>query len=85
MSQNFISSGHHVGQVLKNYLQPCKRKRIDLLNNMKDRRNDFKLVSNIPYHPDFSSLKDTMSFLHLLLTPGQEHQKVFHKVPIIGF
>ena len=26
-----------------------------------------------------------MSFLHLLLTPDQEHQKVFHKVPIIGF
>ena len=26
-----------------------------------------------------------MSFLHLLLTPDQEHQQVFHKVPIIGF
>ena len=26
-----------------------------------------------------------MSFLHLLLTPDPEHQKVFHKVPIIGF
>ena len=26
-----------------------------------------------------------MSFLHLLLTPDQEHQKVFHKVPIIDF
>ena len=26
-----------------------------------------------------------MSLLHLLLTPALEHQKVFHKVPIIGF
>ena len=26
-----------------------------------------------------------MPFLHLLLTPDQEHQKVFHKVPIISF
>ena len=26
-----------------------------------------------------------MSFLHLLLTLDQEHQQVFHKVPIIGF
>ena len=26
-----------------------------------------------------------MSFLHLLLTPDQEHQQVSHKVPIIGF
>ena len=25
-----------------------------------------------------------MSFLHLLLTPGREYQKVFHKVPLIG-
>ena len=52
---------------------------------MKDKRNYFKLVFNITYHPNFSNLKDTMSFLHLLLTPDQEHQKVFHKVPIIGF
>ena len=40
---------------------------------------------NITHHPNFSNLKDTMSFLHLLLTPDQENQKVFHKVPIIGF
>ena len=40
---------------------------------------------NITYHSNFSNLKDTMSFQHLLLAPDQEHQKVFHKVPIIGF
>ena len=40
---------------------------------------------NIIYHPNLSNLKDTMSFLHLLLTPDQEHQQVSHKVPIIGF
>ena len=42
-------------------------------------------IRKITYHPNFSNLKDTMSFLHLLLTPDQEHQQVFHKVPIIGF
>ena len=52
---------------------------------MKDQRNDYKLVFNITYYTDFSDLKDTMSFLHLLLTPDQEHLQVFHKVPIIGF
>ena len=52
---------------------------------MKDKRNDYQLVFNIMYHPNFSHLKDTMSFLHLLLTPDQEHQKVFHKVPVTGF
>ena len=52
---------------------------------MKDKRNDYPLVFNITYHPNSSNLKDTMSFLHLLLTSNQEHQKVFHKVSIIGF
>ena len=37
------------------------------------------------YHPNFSNLKDTMSSLHQLLTTDQEHQKLFHEVPIIGF
>ena len=40
---------------------------------------------NIIYHPNFSNLKDTMSFLYLLLTQDQERQKLFHKVPVIGF
>ena len=54
---------------------------------MKDKRNDNQLVFNITYDPNFSNLKDTMSlsFLHLLLTPDPEHQKVFHKVLIVGF
>ena len=52
---------------------------------MKNKRNDYKLVFNITYHPNVSNLKDTMSFLHLLLTPDQKHQQVFHKVLIIGF
>ena len=71
--------------VTQQILKAQKRKRKDLLDNMKDKKNDFKLVFNITYHPNFSNLKDTMAFLHLLLAPDQEHQKVFHKVPIIGF
>ena len=49
---------------------------------MKDKRNDYQLVFNITYYQNCSILKDTM---HLLLTPDQENQKVFDKVPIIGF
>ena len=71
--------------VTQQILKARKRKRKDLLIDTKDKWNDFKLAFNITYHPNFSNLKDTMSFLHLLLTPGQEHQKVFNKVPIIGF
>ena len=49
---------------------------------MKDKRNDYQLVFNITNYQNCSNVKETM---HLLLTPGQENQKVFDKVPIIGF
>ena len=71
--------------VRQQILKARKQKRKDLLNNMKDKRNDYKLVFNMTYHPIFSNLKDTMPFLQLLLTPDQGHQQVFHKVPIIDF
>ena len=71
--------------VRQQILKARTHKRKDLLNNMKDKRNDYQLVFNITYHPNFSKLKDTMSLLHLLFTPDQEHQNVFHKVAIIGF
>ena len=55
--------------VRQQILKARKQKRKDLLNNMKDKRNDYKLVFNVTYHPNFSNLKDTMLFWHLLLTP----------------
>ena len=35
----------------------------ELQNNMKDKRNDYKLMFKITYHPNFSNLKDTY-YLH---------------------
>ena len=40
---------------------------------------------NITCHSNFSNLKDTMSFPHLLLTSDQEYKKLSHEVSIIGF
>ena len=71
--------------VRQQILKARTHKRNDLLNNMKDKRNDYQLVFNITYHPNFSKLQNTMSCLHILLAPDQEHQKVLHKVSIIGF
>ena len=71
--------------VRRQILKSRKHTKKDLLNDMKDKRNDYKLVLNITYHPYFPNSKDKMSFLHLLLIPDQEHQQAFHKVPIIGF
>ena len=48
--------------------------------------NDLEVwLRKIPNHANVSNLKDTMSFLPLLLTQDQEHQKVFQKVPITDF
>ena len=77
--------GYSDKSVRQQVVKACKHERKDLPKDMKDKRNDYKLVFNITHYPNFSNLKDTMSFLHLLLIPAQEHQKVFQKVPIIGF
>ena len=60
--------------VRQKILKSRKHKRKGLLNDMADKRNDNKLVFNITYHLNISILKDTMSFLHQLLLPHQEHQ-----------
>ena len=37
------------------------------------------------YHPSFAQLKNITNRIHPLLTPDNEHNKVFKDVPIIGF
>ena len=37
------------------------------------------------YHPSLAQLNITMTSIHLLLTPDNEHNKVFRDVPVIGF
>ena len=37
------------------------------------------------YHPFLSQLKIIMTRIHLLLTPDNEHNKVFRDIPNIGF
>ena len=71
--------------VRQQILKARKLKRADLLNQSKERTDSKKFVFNITYHPTFSHLKDILSKIHLLLTPDKEHNKVFEKVPIIGF
>ena len=69
------------------YSQTLRLNRICSENLSDDKRcNDLEVwLRKIPYHANVSNLKDTMSFLPLLLTPDQEHQKVFQKVPITDF
>ena len=48
--------------VRQKILKARKHKRKDLLTIGKIKKSDFKLVFKITYHPNFSNLKNTMSF-----------------------
>ena len=69
--------------VRQQLLKDHKHKRTDLLNNIKDKINDYKFVLNITYHPNFSNLKDTISFLHLLLPKSLRDILLRAKVSLI--
>ena len=77
--------GYSDKMVRKEILKARKFKRVDLLNKSKSENNKNNLVLNITYHPLFAKLKNILSCIHLLLTPDKEHQRVFDKVPMIGF
>ena len=69
----------------KQILKARKFSRAELLNNQRKKENEDKLVLTITYHPSLAQLKAIMARIHLLLTPDNEHSKVFRDVPIIGF
>ena len=68
----------------KQILKARKLSRAELLNSQR-KKNEDKIVLNISYHPSHAQLKVIMTRIHLLLTPDNEHNKVFRDVPIIGF
>ncbi|XP_057296197.1 uncharacterized protein LOC130625148 [Hydractinia symbiolongicarpus] len=77
--------GHRSKMVRKQVLRARKFRQDDLLNTIKTRNNDNKFTFNITYHPAFMKIRRTLSKIHLLLTPNEEHRKVFPNVPIVGF
>ena len=69
----------------KRILKARKFSRTELLNSQRKKENDYKLILNITYHPSLAQLKVIMTRIQLLLTPNNEHNKVFRDVSIIGF
>ena len=59
--------------------------RNELLDRPPKDNGDRKLVLNITYHPAFARIKDTLSKINLLLTPDEEHRRVFPSLPLVGF
>ena len=71
--------------VREQIMRARKFKRDDLLDRKPREATGNNHIFNITYHPAFARIKDTLSKIHLLLTPNEEHRNVFPAVPIIGF
>ena len=66
-------------------LKERKFKQKDVLDRRSSTNDDPKLGFNFIFHPAFSKVKKTLNKIHLLLTRGKEHQKVFAQTPIVRF
>ena len=56
-------------------LKARKFSRSEVLNKRKSVGNNNRFVFNITYHPVRSKLKNILSGIHLLLTPGKNMEK----------
>ena len=71
--------------VRKQVLRAREHSRESLLEKVKSESNQRKLTFNITYYPGFQNVRNILQELHILLTPDQEHKKVFQDIPIVGF
>ena len=71
--------------VRKQILKARKLSRAELLNSQRKKENEDKIILDITYHSSLAQLKVIMTRIHLLLTPDNEHNKMFKDIPIIGF
>ena len=69
----------------KQILKARKFSRAELLNSQRKKENEDKLVLNITYHHSLARLKVIITRINLLLTPDNEHNKVFKDVAMIRF
>ena len=59
--------------------------RNQILNPVKSQSDQKKLTFNITYYLVFQNVRNILQELHILLTPDQEHRKVFQDIPVVGF
>ena len=71
--------------VTKQVLRAREHSRENLLEKVKSESNQKKLTFNITYYPVFQNVRNMLQELHILLTPDQEHKKVFQDIPVVGF
>ena len=71
--------------VRKQILQSRQYARESLIEKMKSESDQKKLIFNNTRYPFFQNVRNILQELHILLTPSQEHKKVFQDIPVVGF
>ena len=71
--------------VRQQVLRAREHSRESLLEKVKSESDQNKLTFNIIYYPVFQNVKNILQELHILLTPDQEHKKLFQDTPVAGF
>ena len=72
--------------VRKQILKARAFSRDTLLDNIKELRNNNRLVLTLTYHPSIKIFQNVLNEAHILLTPNKEHRKVFgDKPPMTGW
>ena len=80
-----FEKGYSVKMVRKRVLRAREHSRESLLEKVKSESEQKKLTFNITYYPVFQNVRNILQELHILLTPGQEHNRVFQDIPAVGF
>ena len=71
--------------VRKKVLRAREHSTESLVEKVKSESDQQKLTFNITYYPVFQNIRNILQKLHILLTPDQEHKKVFQDIPVVGF
>ena len=70
---------------IRKRLQSRQYARESLIEKMKSESDQKKLIFNNTRYPFFQNVRNILQELHILLTPSQEHKKVFQDIPVVGF
>ena len=71
--------------VTKQVLRAREHSRENLLEKVKSESDQKKLTFDITCYPVFQNVRNILQELHILLTPDQEHKKVFQDIPVVRF
>ena len=80
-----FEKGYNKKMVRKQVLRAREHSRKSLLEKVKSESDQKKLTFNITYYPVFQNVRNILQELHILLTPDQEHKKVFRGILVVGF